>query len=138
MTHELDTYLKLLGVDASLTMAELLEADRVLIEQLHERLDNQPVMAIAAIEVLMGVIERSSAATMMGLQRELDQAKSCLLRHAASPEATALRGRPLIAVESGCELFLRHVMRAPDGGREGGRGGGRGSGRGAAGGGAHC
>ena len=98
-------------VTLSLIMAELLEADRVLIEQLHERLDNQPVMAIAAIEVLMGVIERSSAATMMGLQHELDQAKSCLLRHAASPEATALRGRPLIAVESGCELFLRHVMR---------------------------
>ena len=95
----------------SLPLAMALEADRVLIEQLHERLDNQPVMAIAAIEVLMGVIERSSAATMMGLQRELDQAKSCLLRHAASPEATALRGRPLIAVESGCELFLRHVMR---------------------------
>ena len=43
-----------------------LEADRVLIEQLHERLDNQPVMAIAAIEVLMGVIERSSAAQGLG------------------------------------------------------------------------
>ena len=75
-------------------MAELLEADRVLIEQLHERLDNQPVMAIAAIEVLMGVIERSSAATMMGLQRELDQAKSCLLRHAPRPRRPRCAGGP--------------------------------------------
>jgi translation initiation factor eIF-2B subunit alpha len=56
---------------------------------------------VAAISALLGVVERSQAETMMGLQDELKQAADCMIQN--HPQ--------VIAVRSGCELFLRYSTR---------------------------
>jgi len=84
-------------------------------------------LPVAAIRVLLNVIRRSEAETMMGLQADLRDASDVMLEFAkrggpvpssSSSDASAtatrylLAGRSHIALSSGCELFLKHVTRA--------------------------
>lgn len=63
-------------------------------------------MPVAAIKALLGVVQRSTAETMMGLQSELEDAKRQML------EYNRLEGsRSNISLESGCQLFLKHITR---------------------------
>ena len=73
---------------------------------------DKTVMAtpVAAIKALLGVVQRSKATTMMGLQDELKQAKELMI-HDLKNEAPN-RGRSLIALASGCDLFLKYVTRS--------------------------
>ena len=72
--------------------------------------DGTLAIPVAAIQVLLGVIERSSSATMHGLDEELRLARDKLLAFCETQPA-CLRGRTVISVSSGSELFLRHVTR---------------------------
>jgi len=65
---------------------------------------------VAAIQVLLRVIDRSEASTMHGLDEELRRARDELVA-SASAGALELGGRTSISVTSGCELFLRHATR---------------------------
>ena len=98
-------------------------------------------LPVAAIRVLLNVIRRSEAETMMGLQADLRDASDVMIEFAkkggplqqrsntADDESTTtssvekttttttttrylLAGRSHIALSSGCELFLKHVTRA--------------------------
>ena len=97
-------------------------------------------LPVAAIRVLLNVIRRSEAETMMGLQADLRGASDVMIEFAkkggplqqqsntADNESTTtssiettttttttrylLAGRSHIALSSGCELFLKHVTRA--------------------------
>ncbi|GKY93859.1 hypothetical protein MPSEU_000352800 [Mayamaea pseudoterrestris] len=61
---------------------------------------------VAAIKALLGVVQRSQAETMMGLQDELRHATTEILSN------TSLRKRrSQIALQSGCELFLKYITR---------------------------
>eukprot|EP00538_Stauroneis_constricta_P011813 CAMPEP_0119563326 /NCGR_PEP_ID=MMETSP1352-20130426/23033_1 /TAXON_ID=265584 /ORGANISM="Stauroneis constricta, Strain CCMP1120" /LENGTH=362 /DNA_ID=CAMNT_0007611895 /DNA_START=127 /DNA_END=1215 /DNA_ORIENTATION=+ len=76
---------------------------------------DKSVMAtpVAAIKALLGVVERSKATTMMGLQDELKQAKQVMLQD--FEDRTSLyhnKGRSQIALASGCDLFLKYVTRS--------------------------
>uniref|UniRef100_A0A7S2EC59 Translation initiation factor eIF2B subunit alpha n=1 Tax=Trieres chinensis TaxID=1514140 RepID=A0A7S2EC59_TRICV len=76
-------------------------------------------LPVAAIKSLLGVIRRSEANTMMGLQEELREAGDAMMTYArTSPHALGLGGRSTIALASGCELFMKYVTRcfleAPD------------------------
>jgi hypothetical protein len=76
---------------------------------------------VAAIKALLCVVQRSQAGTMMGLQDELHQAMDCILQYASSSGASAEseeQPRQLtnykqspIALQSGCQLFLRYITR---------------------------
>uniref|UniRef100_A0A7S2RC42 Translation initiation factor eIF2B subunit alpha n=1 Tax=Eucampia antarctica TaxID=49252 RepID=A0A7S2RC42_9STRA len=69
-------------------------------------------LPVAAIKVLLGVIQRTKANTMMGLQDELKQASEVMLGFAHNEgNSVLLGGRSHIALASGCELFLRYVTR---------------------------
>lgn len=74
---------------------------------------DKSVMAtpVAAIKALLGVVQRSKATTMMGLQDELKQAKEIMIKDIIKNEAES-RGRSLIALASGCDLFLKYVTRS--------------------------
>jgi len=72
--------------------------------------DGTRAVPVAAIQVLLGVIERSSAATMHGLDEELREARDRLLAFCEARPA-CLRGRTVVSVSSGSELFLRHATR---------------------------
>ena len=72
--------------------------------------DAQLAIPVAAIQVLLGVIKRSSSATMHGIDEELRSARDRLLLFCES-QPECLRGRTVISVTSGSELFLRHVTR---------------------------
>lgn len=72
-------------------------------------------MPVAAIKALLGVVERSKANTMMGLQDELKQASECMINAASGADTshwltTSTRSHS-IALSSGCELFLKYVTR---------------------------
>ncbi|KAL3816835.1 hypothetical protein ACHAXA_005113 [Cyclostephanos tholiformis] len=88
-------------------------------------------LPVAAIRVLLDVIRRSEAETMMGLQADLRDASDVMIDFASrggpvvettiiDPNTNAtitttryiLAGRYHIALKSGCELFLTHVTRA--------------------------
>ena len=82
-------------------------------------------LPVAAIRVLLDVIRRSGAETMMGLQADLRDASDVMVEFArkggpvvtttATGSATTnyiLAGRYHIALSSGCELLLKHVTRA--------------------------
>jgi translation initiation factor eIF-2B subunit alpha len=62
-------------------------------------------MPVAGVKVLIGVIRRSKAATVMGMERELRQTADALLN------SVKLHSKSTIALSSGCELFLRYVTR---------------------------
>lgn len=70
---------------------------------------DKSVMAlpVAAIKVLLGVVQRSKATTMMGLQDELIQAREVMLN-----DMSGTGGRSLISLASGCDLFLKYVTRS--------------------------
>eukprot|EP00578_Thalassiosira_sp_NH16_P019387 CAMPEP_0181084146 /NCGR_PEP_ID=MMETSP1071-20121207/4543_1 /TAXON_ID=35127 /ORGANISM="Thalassiosira sp., Strain NH16" /LENGTH=436 /DNA_ID=CAMNT_0023165867 /DNA_START=15 /DNA_END=1325 /DNA_ORIENTATION=+ len=104
-----------------------------------KRLASTP-LPVAAIRVLLNVIRRSGAETMMGLQADLRDASDVMVEFAKrggpilhrqhlppqSDHATTtatdrrsqpskrylLAGRSHIALSSGCELFLKYVTRA--------------------------
>lgn len=56
---------------------------------------------LSGMQALTGVIQRSSAQTMMGLDAELQEAAAAL--QACNPTA--------ISLKAGCELFLRYATR---------------------------
>ncbi|EED87832.1 translation initiation factor eif-2b alpha subunit, partial [Thalassiosira pseudonana CCMP1335] len=64
---------------------------------------------VAAVRVLLNVIRRSHAETMMGLQADLRDASDT---PSSSSTTYLLAGRSHIALSSGCELFLKYVTRA--------------------------
>ncbi|KAL9182323.1 hypothetical protein ACHAXT_012975 [Thalassiosira profunda] len=83
-------------------------------------------LPVAAIRVLLNVIRRSNAETMMGLQADLRDASDVMvafakkggpIQHKNEDGARVstrylLAGRSHIALSSGCELFLKYVTRA--------------------------
>lgn len=78
--------------------------------EFNEAVARDVAIPVAAIQVLLGVIRRSSAATMHGLDEELHVARDRLVRY-CEEHSTALQGRTSISLSSGCELFMRHVTR---------------------------
>jgi len=70
-------------------------------------------LPVAAIKSLLGVIQRTKAETMMGLQKELKVASEEMITFANDPiNAVLLGGRSHIALASGCDLFLKYITRA--------------------------
>jgi translation initiation factor eIF-2B subunit alpha len=81
---------------------------------------------VAAIKALLGVVQRSKATTMMGLQDELKQARATMIADfeqghttsapggvvASSTSSSGAGGRNLIALCSGCDLFLKYITRS--------------------------
>jgi translation initiation factor eIF-2B subunit alpha len=67
---------------------------------------------VAAIKALLGVVQRSTSTTMMGLQDELKQAKEFMIKDNENKAGSSSRGRSHIALASGCDLFLKHVTRS--------------------------
>lgn len=85
---------------------------------------------VAAIKALLGVVERSNATTMMELQDELKQAREIVMQdflkrqqepwmHSSSVASSSAPGggsgrsgaRNMIALASGCDLFLKYATR---------------------------
>ena len=62
---------------------------------------------VAAIKTLLGVVQRSKAETIMGLQDELKRAADIMVESFQTTKA----GRSHIALQSGCELFLKYITR---------------------------
>lgn len=67
---------------------------------------------VAAIKALLGVVQRSKATTMMGLQDELKQAREIMVKELHQNQASNSRGGSLIALSSGCDLFLKYITRS--------------------------
>lgn len=71
---------------------------------------------VAAIKALLGVVERSNATTMMELQDELKQAREIVmedfLKRQEIPRKHSSTARNMIALSSGCDLFLKYATRA--------------------------
>lgn len=65
-------------------------------------------MPVAAIKALLGVVQRSTAHTMMGLQDELKEASQAMMDYADEH----VKNRSHIALASGCELFQKYITRA--------------------------
>jgi translation initiation factor eIF-2B subunit alpha len=91
----------------------LLDLRRLLQRDGPSSLFDKSVMAtpVAAIKALLGVVQRSKATTMMGLQQELEQAKKIMIQEFEQQSSTSL-GRSLISLASGCDLFLKYVTRS--------------------------
>lgn len=66
--------------------------------------ESVPAVPVAAIKALLGVVQRSQAETMMGLQDELQQAADQMTRYYQTVSHT-------IALQSGIEIFLKYVTR---------------------------
>jgi hypothetical protein len=66
-------------------------------------------LPVAAIKSLLGVIQRSKATTMMGLQEDLRGATEEMMTFATESPGSLqlLGGRSHIALASGCELFMK-------------------------------
>ena len=66
-------------------------------------------LPVAAIKSLLGVIQRSKATTMMGLQEDLRGATEEMMTFATENPGSLqlLGGRSHIALASGCELFMK-------------------------------
>ena len=75
---------------------------------------DKSVMAtpVTAIKALLGVVQRSNATTMMELQDELKQARSIMIQDFEQGSQSSGRGRSLIALASGCDLFLKYITRS--------------------------
>jgi len=65
---------------------------------------------VAAIKALLGVVQRSQAETMMGLQDELQQAAACMTENYHLIIDRKVNSSQ-IALQSGIELFLKYVTR---------------------------
>ena len=92
------------------TMAE----EEMLIREFRSALEEDTAVPVAAIQVLLGVIRRTEASTMHGLDEELRWARDVLVRYSddeGSSSSKSLGGRTSMSVMSGCELFLRHATR---------------------------
>mmetsp|Transcript_22540 Transcript_22540/g.62533 ORF Transcript_22540/g.62533 Transcript_22540/m.62533 type:complete len:370 (+) Transcript_22540:152-1261(+) len=78
-------------------------SDSLVVREFHDALMRNPDMAVAvsAIKALTSVMKKSTATTMMGLEKELREAAASLSR--CNPTA--------ISLKAGCELFLRFVTR---------------------------
>lgn len=81
------------------------------LQDLHASLDHPvsslfdtsvPAVPVAAIKALLGVVQRSQAETMMGLQDELNAAATLMIQE----------NRHQIALQSGISLFLKYVTRS--------------------------
>lgn len=111
-----------------ITMNNISEQDKLVLQDLKKFLSHtssdrnnersslfdKTVMAapVAAISALIGVVERSTSETMMGLQDELKRASECMAMF--YPHLTASQSRSsqtTIALESGCALFLKYSTR---------------------------
>lgn len=69
---------------------------------------------VAAIKALLGVVERSNATTMMELQDELKRAREIVMQdflHSSSSSSGRSGTRNMIALASGCDLFLKYATR---------------------------
>lgn len=73
---------------------------------------------VAAMKALLGVVQRTKAETMMGLQNELEQAAAALMKEDQTSTSTSTGGgggghhhSTNIALQSGCELFLKYITR---------------------------
>ena len=64
-------------------------------------------MPVAAMNALLGVVERTNSHTMMGLQDELKEAARIMLEWNAKTEGN----RSNISLQSGCDLFLKYITR---------------------------
>lgn len=75
---------------------------------------DKSVMAtpVAAIKALLGVVQRSKATTMMGLQDELKIARDIMIKDFETSDRSKTRGGSLISLASGCDLFLKYVTRS--------------------------
>jgi translation initiation factor eIF-2B subunit alpha len=87
-----------------LSSAVLRDLSRVLTRQEPSSLFDQTATAVpvAAIKVLLGVVQRSKAETMMGLQDELKQAAALIQQQNEHSQ---------VALQSGCQLFLKYITR---------------------------
>lgn len=63
---------------------------------------------VAAIKALLGVVARSNATTMMELQDELKRAREIIMQDFFNH---GVGGRNMIALASGCDLFLKYATR---------------------------
>lgn len=90
--------------DKDLSSAVLRDLNRVLTRQEPTSLFDQTATAVpvAAIKVLLGVVQRSKAETMMGLQDELKQAAWLIQQQNEHSQ---------VALQSGCQLFLKYITR---------------------------
>jgi translation initiation factor eIF-2B subunit alpha len=90
--------------DQDLSSAVLRDLSRVLTRQEPSSLFDQTATAVpvAAIKVLLGVVQRSRAETMMGLQDELKQAAALIQQQNEHSQ---------VALQSGCQLFLKYITR---------------------------
>ncbi|GLC44470.1 hypothetical protein PLESTF_000556900 [Pleodorina starrii] len=75
----------------------------IAVREFHDALnrDEEVAFAVAAIMALTAVIKRSSATTLMGVSKELEDAAQALQR--VNPTN--------ISLKAGCELFLRYTTR---------------------------
>lgn len=80
-------------------------SSKVVLEFDNHKADVDTPIAVAAVRALTAVLQDSHASTLMELQQELRVASDALKKHGASLGTT-------ISLESGCDLFMRHVTRA--------------------------
>mmetsp|Transcript_1062 Transcript_1062/g.2324 ORF Transcript_1062/g.2324 Transcript_1062/m.2324 type:complete len:388 (-) Transcript_1062:885-2048(-) len=67
---------------------------------------------VCAIKTLLGVVQRSTATTMMELQDELRQARTAMIEeYTCQQKQQHDRGGGLIALTSGCDLYMKYVTR---------------------------
>jgi translation initiation factor eIF-2B subunit alpha len=67
---------------------------------------------VCAIKALLGVVQRSTATTMMHLQDELRQARTIMIEeYTIQQQSRSNRGGGLIALTSGCDLYMKYVTR---------------------------
>uniref|UniRef100_A0A061S326 Translation initiation factor eIF2B subunit alpha n=1 Tax=Tetraselmis sp. GSL018 TaxID=582737 RepID=A0A061S326_9CHLO len=78
-------------------------SDSLVVREFHDALmrNHDMAVAVSAIKALTSVMRKSTATTMMGLEKELREAANSLER--CNPTA--------ISLQAGCELFLRFVTR---------------------------
>jgi translation initiation factor eIF-2B subunit alpha len=81
--------------------------------QPNQSLFDQSAMAVpvAAIKTLLGVVQRSRAETMMGLQSELSQAAQIMKERYHEIPKSSVSHSSSIALQSGIELFLKYITR---------------------------
>jgi translation initiation factor eIF-2B subunit alpha len=92
----------------------------LVVQDLHRHLSRQTpsslldksatAVPVAAIKTLLGVVQRSRAETMMGLQDDLKQAAQLMMDNFATHRDSGA-GRSHIALQSGCAMFLKYVTR---------------------------
>ncbi|GLC48199.1 hypothetical protein PLESTB_000069900 [Pleodorina starrii] len=91
----------------------------IAVREFHDALnrDEEVAFAVAAIMALTAVIKRSSATTLMGVSKELEDAAQALQSCSLVPDASSGLGptrrvNPTnISLKAGCELFLRYTTR---------------------------